>query len=238
MNEDKLKQNYDVREKLIVALDFDSQMKAMKFVSTVQDKIKVLKVGLELYSVAGPDLVAKLIDMGFDVFVDLKLHDIPNTVNKAAKVLGRMGVKYATAHAAGGKEMLVSANEGFLEGRTDAKLKGDCYMLGVSVLTSDLGHSVDLLISRVKEIEDARLSGLVCSGVDLNILKSAGNRMFKVVPGIRPPGSSKDDQIRVVTPNEAIQMGADMIVVGRPITAAKNPSAVIDSILDSISNAS
>lgn len=222
------------KQRLAVALDFESEKKATEFLSVVKDRVKVLKVGLELYSAAGPALVLKLIDMGYEVFVDLKLHDIPNTVYRAAKVLGKMGVKYTTAHAAGGKEMLVSANEGFLEGYNESGADGPCYMLGVSVLTSDPASTTDLLKFRVKTIREANLSGLVCSGSDLEIINRKQNSLFKVVPGIRLSNSNKDDQIRVTTPDLAVELGASMIVVGRPITLSPDPIATVEEILELI----
>jgi orotidine-5'-phosphate decarboxylase len=233
--EDNKTQNLESSiEKLAVALDFADEKEAMKFVGLMEDRIKIYKVGLELFSVSGPQFVSKLIGLGYDVFVDLKLHDIPNTVYGAAKALGKLGARFITAHSSGGVEMLQAANEGFNEGCSDGGWGGLRYCLGVSVLTSDPYFTDQLLFSRVETIVTAGLKGLVCSGTDLSKLTQKIGHLFKVVPGVRPVGSFENDQLRVTTPSNAIASGADLLVVGRPITLSSNPIAATNEILRSI----
>ncbi len=223
--------------KLAVALDFDNDAEALRIVDLLKDEVGVYKVGLELFSASGPDVVSKIIDRGKNVFVDLKLHDIPNTVYKAARVLGSLGAKLITAHSAGGSDMLRAAAEGFIEGRTDAGLDENCYCLGVSMLTSDPSFSQNLFLNRLEAIIESGINGMVCSGTDLSIASDKAVDLFKVVPGIRPSGSPKGDQLRVTSPADAIKLGADLLVVGRPIIESSDPLATVQMILESISQA-
>jgi len=226
-------------ERLIVALDVSSPAEAQKIVSSLGDSVHIYKVGMQLYTAAGPDIVRGLISSGRKVFLDLKFHDIPNTVAAAVREARQLGVSMLTVHAAGGTKMLLAATEAARE--TDAKLQ----VLAVTVLTSmdeqDLHETgVDLplaeQVARLASIAlDAGCAGVVSSAREVKSLRARlGSDFLAVTPGVRPAGSAHGDQARVTTPAEAIAAGATHIVVGRPITAAANPALELDKILKEI----
>jgi orotidine-5'-phosphate decarboxylase len=172
-------------------------------------------------------------DMGYDVFLDLKLHDIPTTVEKAARVIGALGVKYLTIHAMGGPVMLRAGVEGFQQGAAAAGL-GQPIPLAVTVLTSDNDAPEHILPKRIAHAVEAGTGGVICAGTDVALVKQLAPRMKTVVPGTRPPGAPTHDQARVTTPAEAVQAGADVLVIGRAVTAADDPKAAAEALAASI----
>ncbi len=208
------------REILALALDVDDLVAATRLARSLSGYFRVAKVGLELYAAAGPEAVGAMIDLGYDVFCDMKLHDIPNTVNRCARVLGELGVSLLTAHAAGGGEMLRAAADGLRAGSS-----GSARLLAVSVLTSEeAGATTEDLVARRFELAAAAgCGGVVCASVDLARTRHVAPELLRVVPGIRLPGDSHDDQRRVAAPAEAVAAGADLLVVGRSVTKAGDP---------------
>src|SRR6516165_5119334 len=225
----------EYRERLIVALDVSSSAAAQKIVAAVGDAAHTFKVGMQLYTAEGPQVVRDLVAAGRRVFLDLKYHDIPNTVAAAVAEAARLGVSMLTVHAAGGGKMLRAA-------AAAASAQPGLIVLGVTVLTSLTDHDLYQL-GVADEVEDQvlRLAALAlangCSGVvaaarEASLLRSKLPGDFAIVtPGVRPAGSAAGDQARVVTPAEAIAAGATHIVVGRPITEAPDPGAEARAIL-------
>ncbi|HEX5616464.1 MAG TPA: orotidine-5'-phosphate decarboxylase [Acidimicrobiia bacterium] len=211
-----------IRQRLALVLDLDDADAAITLASSLQPWFGVAKVGLELYTAVGPAVVARLRDQGFDVFLDLKLHDIPNTVERAARVAGRHGVSYLTVHAAGGLAMLRAAVGGLADG-APATGERPPVVLGVTVLTSDADASA--FDERLQVALDARVGGIVCAVSELARVKRAHPELVVAVPGIRARGDDHHDQARVGTPGEVAALGADLLVVGRAVTAADDPRA-------------
>lgn len=221
------------RPRLAIALDLDDPVEAIRLASEVAAYFDVAKVGLELYAAAGPSVVEHLLALGFSVFVDLKLHDIPTTVERAARVLGGLGASYATVHAAGGVEMVAAAVTGFAVGAANAGLVPPI-TLGVTVLTSDVDAPAQLLSDRVRVSLAAGAGGVVCAAPDLAIVKKVAPDLVTVVPGVRPPAAEAYDQSRVATPLEAVSMGADVLVIGRPVARAADPAKAAEAIARSL----
>src|SRR4051794_35272976 len=209
----------DVRGKLALVLDNDDLVAATRLAKQLQPYFGVAKVGLELYSAVGPDAIAALKDLGYDVFVDLKLCDIPTTVERSARVLGSLGASYTTMHAFGGVTMLRAGVLGLREGAASAGLP-DPVALAVTVLTSDGDAPPHILPKRVRVAVEAGAGGIICAAEDLREARQYGPRLVTVVPGIRPAGSDHDDQARASTPRDAIDAGADLLLIGRAITKA------------------
>ena len=217
-----------MKDRIIVALDTDSPEAALGTVSSLSGEVGLFKVGMELFPRGGPDLVGRIRGAGADVFLDLKFHDIPNTVAGAVRSAVSLGVKFATVHASGGKAMLSAA--------ADAARGSKTMILAVTVLTSlddadlaSIGFSdraadaVDRLAGLAVQ---SGIRGIVCSAKEVAIIRSrVGKDVVLVTPGVRLPENAAGDQKRVVTPSEAIRAGADYIVVGRPITRAADPVA-------------
>jgi orotidine-5'-phosphate decarboxylase len=232
-------QQKDPRQKLIVALDVSSTAAAQKIVASVGDSAHTYKVGMQLYTAIGPQIVRDLVSSGRNVFLDLKYHDIPNTVAKAVTEAAKLGVSMLTVHASGSNRMLRAAVDA-------AKARPGLMVLAVTVLTSMDEHDVET-IGMQGTLQDSvnRLAALAlangCQGIVTSAREAAGVRAelghaFAIVtPGVRPAGSEVGDQVRVVTPAEAIAAGATHIVVGRPITAAADPAAEARAILSQIS---
>jgi len=212
----------DVRDRLALALDVDDLAVAVALADRLHPWFGVVKVGLELFTAAGPAAVEKLARSDRRVFLDLKLHDIPTTVGKAARQVGRLGVGYVTLHAAGGVEMLRAGVDGLLAGAADAGMAERPVALGVTVLTSDPDASA--FPARLASATEGGCGGVVCSVRELPFVKER-SRLIAVVPGIRLPGGATHDQARVGSPAEAIAAGADLLVVGRAVTAADDPEA-------------
>jgi orotidine-5'-phosphate decarboxylase len=229
---------YDARERLIVALDVSSAA-AQKIVAAVGDSALTYKVGMQLYTAEGPQIVRDLISSGRKVFLDLKYHDIPNTVGSAVREAAGLGVHMLTVHASGGTKMLRAATEA--AGDVNPALK----VLAVTVLTSmdeaDLnGVGVHApVLDQVLRLGSLALAagcqGLVASAQEASELRKLGTDFLIVTPGVRPAGADHGDQARVVTPAEAIKAGATHIVVGRPITGAKDPASEARGILEEMS---
>lgn len=221
------------RDRLALAFDVDDLIAARRLARSLRPYFGVAKVGLELYTAAGPEGVGMLIDLGFDVFLDLKLHDIPTTVGKAAKVAGAFGVSYLTVHAFGGVDMLRAAVEGLSEGAQAAELP-DPTVLAVTVLTSDADAPAHILPKRVQAALEGGCGGIVCAASDVKEARHYGPRLEIVVPGIRMPGAPADDQVRRATPAEAIEAGADLLVVGRTVTHADDPVRAAEELVKSL----
>lgn len=219
---------------LALALDVDDHVAAMRLAGQLRPFFRVAKVGLELYSAVGPEAVTGLMNLGYDVFCDLKLHDIPTTVNKAARVVGALGAGYLTVHTSGGLDMVRAGVEGFAEGAERAGLPTPV-LLGVTVLTSDADAGPEVLRHRIGTAVESGCGGVVCSAVDLATVQELGPDLFTLVPGIRPAGVGADDQVRVATPAEARAAGADLLVIGRAVTQADDPEAAAASIVESMS---
>lgn len=215
---------------LVLALDTDDLVVAMRLAAELRPFFSTAKVGLELYSAVGPDAIGGLVNLGYDVFCDLKLHDIPTTVNKAATVIGALGARYLTVHTSGGVDMVRAGVEGFAEGASRAELAPPT-LLGVTVLTSDADATDSVLRQRLGVAIEAGCGGVVCSAPDLSTVRAIGPRLFTLVPGIRPEGSDHDDQARVATPRAALDAGADLLVIGRPVTQAEDPVAAAATIV-------
>jgi orotidine-5'-phosphate decarboxylase len=224
------------RERLIVALDVSSAKDAQKIVSSLGDSVQLYKVGMQLYTAEGPQVVRDLVASGRKVFLDLKYHDIPNTVAAAVREAAQLGVSMLTVHASGGTKMLRAAVEA-------AREKGSALqILAVTVLTSmddqDLneigmqGPVEDQVVRLASLALDAGCAGVVSSPQEVKTLRAKlGSDFLVVTPGVRPAGAAHGDQARVATPAEAIAAGATRIVVGRPITAAADPAAEAAKIL-------
>jgi orotidine-5'-phosphate decarboxylase len=214
----------EARRRLALAVDVDDLVEAQRLGRRLAPWFATAKVGLELYSAAGPEAVSAMRDLGYDVFCDLKLHDIPTTVGRAARVLGSLGVRYLTIHTAGGPAMLRAGTDGFRQGAAEAGLP-EPVPLGVTVLTSEAEASVHVLHHRVALGLGAGCAGFVCAAPDVAAVRQLAPRSFLVTPGIRPAGAPVDDQSRVATPAAAVAAGADVLVVGRPVTRADDPEA-------------
>ncbi len=213
-------------ERLILALDVDSIQEAGRLVRLFRDKVSLYKVGLSLFTSAGPDVVRMIQDEGGRVFLDLKFHDIPNTVARACELAARLHVFMMNLHARGGVEMMKAA----------AAAVGDrSILLGVTVLTSDVEtkDTRSEVVRLATEAKNSGLGGVVCSAQEARSVREACGQGFVIVtPGIRPAeGHTKDDQRRTMTPSEALQNGSDYLVVGRPVLESTNPIQALDSIL-------
>ena len=227
--------------KVVVALDFNKKNEALSFVDKISPTDCKLKVGKEMFTYYGPDFVKTLTGKGFDVFLDLKFHDIPNTVAKAVTAAADLGVWMVNVHASGGSQMMVKAKQALAHYGKDSPL-----LIAVTVLTSmsenDLrglginktpAEQVSFLANLTKE---SGLDGVVCSAMEAAQLKSTLGESFKLItPGIRPAGVAQNDQQRVMTPEQAIQAGVDYLVIGRPITQSTDPQRVLEQININIS---
>jgi orotidine-5'-phosphate decarboxylase len=211
----------DVRRRLALALDVDDVAAAVKLADRLHPWFGVVKVGLELFAGAGPAAVEALAAPGRRIFLDLKFHDIPTTVGKAARQVGRLGVGYVTLHAAGGVDMLQAGVDGLEAGAAESGFDRPV-ALGVTVLTSDPDASAFPV--RLEAAAAGGCGGVVCSVRELPVVKER-SQLLAVVPGIRLAGGATHDQARVGTPSEAIAAGADLLVIGRAVTAASDPEA-------------
>ena len=227
--------------KVLIALDYANEQDALDFVSKISPADCRLKVGKEMFTYFGPQFVKKLTEKGFDVFLDLKFHDIPNTVAKAVTAAAELGVWMVNVHASGGPEMMSKAKQALEKYGDDAPL-----LIAVTILTSmDEAELKRLNIDKTPQeqvmflanlAKESGLDGVVCSAQEATALKQALGQEFKLVtPGIRPAGSAKGDQKRVMTPKEAIDAGSDYLVIGLPITQATDPQVTLIEINDSLS---
>ncbi len=233
-----------VDPKVIVALDFANPMHALALADRLDPHACALKVGKEMFVVAGPEPVRWMIQRGFNVFLDLKFHDIPNTVAQACAAATRLGVWMLNVHAAGGRAMLAAAREA-VDKTAAERAAAPPLLIAVTVLTSladndlreqGIGESATAqAVKLARMTSECRLDGVVCSAVEAKHMRTALGPRFKLVtPGIRLAGAAKDDQARIITPESAIANGADYLVVGRPITQADDPIAALASINASI----
>ncbi|MFP4511396.1 MAG: orotidine-5'-phosphate decarboxylase [Acidimicrobiales bacterium] len=219
---------------LALVLDVDDHVAAMRLAAQLRPFFRVAKVGLELYSAVGPEVVTGLMNLGYDVFCDLKLHDIPTTVNRASRVIGALGASYLNVHTSAGVDVVRAGVEGFADGAERAGLPAPM-MLGVTVLTSDQDSSESVLRRRLDVAVEAGCGGVVCGAPDLATVREVGPSLFTVVPGIRPEGADHHDQVRVATPRAALDAGADLLVIGRAVTHADDPEAAAVAIVESLS---
>jgi len=225
--------------RIIVALDFPSTGRALELVEQLDPGLCRLKVGKELFTRAGPELLKSLGDKGFDIFLDLKYHDIPNTVAAACAAAADLGVWMLNVHASGGRKMMQTARE-----RLD-RLEHRPLLVAVTVLTSlgagDLaeigfaGTPADN-VRRLARLADASgMDGVVCSPREAGLLRADCREGFRLItPGVRPRDAAKDDQERVMTPGDAVRAGSDFLVIGRPITAAPDPLRALERIRDEL----
>jgi orotidine-5'-phosphate decarboxylase len=214
----------DPKDRLAIALDVDDLVVAVRLAKAVRGHVGVAKVGLELYSAVGPDAITAMVDLGFTVFADIKLHDIPTTVRRSAAVFGSLGARYLNFHAAGGEAMLAAGVEGLIAGAAGAGLPVPV-PVAVTVLTSEADAPAELLTERARLAVAAGCGGVVCAVADIPTIRAVGPELVCITPGIRMSGSDLDDQGRVATPAEAIAAGADLLVLGRTVTAADDPAA-------------
>ncbi|MES9869529.1 MAG: orotidine-5'-phosphate decarboxylase [Sedimenticola sp.] len=221
--------------RIIVALDFPAEAPALELVSSLDPSLCRLKVGKEMFTRLGPAFVEKLAARGFDIFLDLKFHDIPNTVAAACAAAADLGVWMMNVHASGGRKMMETARDR-LEGLSKRPL-----LIGVTILTSmgeediaEVGYSGTPAdnVSRLARLADASgLDGIVCSPLEASVVRpDVSDDFLLVTPGVRPAFASTDDQKRIMTPRNALENGADMLVIGRPITAAADPMEALKLI--------
>jgi orotidine-5'-phosphate decarboxylase len=229
------------KDRLAVALDFPDEKEAIRLVDQLGQTCQWYKVGMELYYAAGNSIVQKLRDRGFNIFLDLKLHDIPNTVAGAVRSATQAGVSLLTIHASGGGAMMTAAADA-------ASAPNSPRLLAVTVLTSMDANELagigitaspaDQVLRLAKLAKKSGINGMVCSPEEVALLrKETGPDTLLVIPGIRPAGADIGDQKRIATPAQAIAQGASLLVVGRPITRATDPAAAAQSILDEIEQA-
>jgi orotidine-5'-phosphate decarboxylase len=223
-------------EKIIVALDVPTKAEALTLVEQLRNEIAIFKIGLQLYTAEGPEIVRAVLATGAKVFLDLKLHDIPNTVARAVESASRLGVQMLTIHLSGGREMIRAA----ASARSDGMV-----ILGVTVLTSidqkmfdELGHPnmIDMQVLLLAKLGvHAGIDGIVASAQEIKMLRAQfGDKIKIVAAGIRPSWSDPADQKRIMTPREAVEAGADYLVIGRPITAHPKPQMAVAQILSEI----
>lgn len=222
---------------LLVALDLPTAEEAVRLAERLADHVGGFKIGLELLLGPGPATLAAIRQLGKPVLADAKLHDIPNTVERAARQLGALGARWVTVHASGGEEMMRAAVAGLMDGSRG----NEAGILAVGVLTSLGGSELAAVgiagtpgkqVARLAKLaHTAGVEGIVCSVRELGDVAQVAPSLLKVTPGIRPAETDHADQVRVGTPAEAIRRGADLIVVGRPITRAKDPIATTRAII-------
>jgi orotidine-5'-phosphate decarboxylase len=226
--------------KIVIALDYAQPQEAINFITQLDPSLCRLKVGKELFTAGGPQLVEALIKQGFDVFLDLKFHDIPTTVSKACEAASRLGVWMLNVHASGGQAMMEAAREGV------SRSGQHPILIAVTVLTSMnqttlnqlgvAGTVEDHVLRLAKLTKASGLDGVVCSAQEARLLRdNFGQDFCLVTPGIRPADASLDDQSRVVTPRQALELGSSYLVIGRPITQSNSPLATLQEIHQEIS---
>jgi orotidine-5'-phosphate decarboxylase len=223
-------------DKIVVALDVATKSEAMRLVEQLREQISFFKIGLQLYTAEGPEIVRAVIASGAKIFLDLKLHDIPNTVARAVESASKLGVQMLTIHLSGGSEMIRAAV---------AARKREMSILGVTVLTSSTQHTLDEIgieeqldrhVLRLGNLGVAAgIDGVVASPFETRFLRNElGDKIKIVVPGVRPSWAEPGDQKRFMTPREALEAGANYLVIGRPITAHKNPREAVERILEEL----
>jgi orotidine-5'-phosphate decarboxylase len=225
----------DPRDRLALALDVDDLVVALRLARRLRPWFGVAKIGLELFGAAGPETVSALTVEGYRVFLDLKLHDIPTTVARASRVIGGLGAAYTTVHTQGGEAMVRAAVAGMAERAAGAGAPAPS-VLGVTVLTSETEADADTLSARSTLAAVAGCAGLVCAAADLAVTRRAAPGLVTVVPGIRPSSTARDDQARAATPSAALAAGADILVIGRAVTAAEDPERVAAALVEEVAS--
>ncbi|WP_237065439.1 orotidine-5'-phosphate decarboxylase [Microbulbifer guangxiensis] len=226
-----------VSSPVIVALDYDNASAALAMADQLDPALCRVKVGKELFTIAGPDVVRELVKRGFEVFLDLKFHDIPNTVAAAVRAAAELGVWMVNVHASGGSRMMRAAAEA-LESYGDQRP----LLIGVTVLTSTAPEELpevgvqrplqEQVLALATLARDSGLDGVVCSAQEASALRrECGEDFALVTPGIRPAGAAADDQRRIVTPARAMELGSSYLVIGRPVTGAPEPVEALKGIL-------
>jgi orotidine-5'-phosphate decarboxylase len=230
-----------MKEKICLVLDVSTRKEAMDLVRPLYDLTGMFKVGMQLFTAEGPSIVREIISGGGKVFLDLKFHDIPNTVMSAAVEAARLGVSMMTIHTAGGMAMMQAVAKKLRENFGSSKPM----VVGVTVLTSlddnalretGVTSTIDTQVLRMAKLaEESGVDGVVCSPREIQMIRRSVRSDFKIVtPGIRLPGQSADDQQRMATPRDAIDAGADYIVIGRAVTNAPNPRQALESLLEGL----
>lgn len=238
----------EARKRLIVALDVPTEEEALELFHELKEDVEFFKIGLQLFTLAGPRIVRSIIGNEGKVFLDLKLHDIPNTVASAVREAAGLRASLLTLHTSGGETMLRAARESADQWSQDSGEESPG-LLGVTILTSlnqkevdrvGFGYEIDDLVVRLARLaSDCRLDGIVSSPLELKRLKQSGvSGLLFVTPGIRPASSSSDDQTRIMTPARAIAAGSSYMVIGRPIIRAESPAAAARSVLEEIRSSS
>lgn len=231
-----------MKSKIFVALDVENKEKALEIVSDLRGLGACFKIGKQLFTSTGPELVREIVAMGEDVFLDLKYHDIPNTVAKAGVAAAQLGVKIFNVHASGGRKMMEAVREEM------NKLTNPPLVLAVTILTSlgeedirEVGfdRTIPEQIAKLAKLaKDSGMDGVVASPLEIELIRETCGRDFKILtPGIRPAFAAVNDQKRIATPAEALRKGADYLVIGRPITAAENRREAFLKILEECKNA-
>lgn len=236
----------DARRRIIVALDVEREVDAIAIADELRDSVGAFKIGLQLFTAGGPQMVSRFVDRGFRIFLDLKFHDIPNTVAKASVEAARLGVWMFNMHASGGSQMMRTAVEEVGE-YCDLENRERPIMIGVTVLTSSdtvsleeqgFGESVSSRVTRLARLaSDAGLNGVVASAQEVPSIREAveAKTFLTVTPGIRSRGATVDDQKRVTTLREALSAGTDYVVIGRPITGSSDRKGAVDKMLEELS---
>jgi len=236
--------NLELNRRVMVALDVDSREKALQLAEQLKGTGCWLKVGMELYNATGATIIKELKEKGFPIFLDLKLHDIPNTVGRAARVLAGYGADMLTIHCSGGYEMMARAVQATHEVRNQGTTGERMKVIGITVLTSldeerlqndlGVGRTLQSQVVGLAELgQKAGLDGVVASAQESKLLREhLGSEFLIITPGIRPAGSETHDQARTLTPKEAIAAGSSYLVVGRPITQAPNPREALEHLWD------
>ena len=231
-----------MKSKIFVALDVENKEKALEIVSDLRGLGACFKIGKQLFTSTGPELVREIVAMGEDVFLDLKYHDIPNTVAKAGAAAAQLGVKIFNVHASGGRKMMEAVREEM------NKLTNPPLVLAVTILTSlgeedirEVGfdRTIPEQIAKLAKLaKDSGMDGVVASPLEIELIRDVCGKDFKILtPGIRPAFAAVNDQKRIATPAEALRKGADYLVIGRPITAAENRRVAFLKILEECQNA-
>ena len=221
----------EVRDRLVLPLDVGDLDRALATATLLAPWFGIAKVGHELYAEAGPEAFDRLQELGFRVFADLKYYDIPTTVERAARSIGRRGVQFLNFPAVGGEAMLRAGIEGLREGAREAGHVAPV-ALAVTVLTSDA--RTDAFDERLDVTVGAGCDGVVCSAHEIAAVRARDARLATMVPGIRLAGGEHHDQARVATPEEAVRAGADWLVIGRPVTGAADPEAAATEVAQSV----
>ncbi len=222
------------RDSLVLALDLDEKRDALSIASSLNPFFGIVKVGLQLFSNVGPEIISELKSINLKVFIDLKLFDIPNTVYSATKALAKLGVDFITVHLSGGEEMVLACKEGVRDGLIVGS--APTTVLGVTVLTSEPQATEATMTERLSIAKNTNIEGVVCASSDLKFVNNFAPNLLTLVPGIRLKGNENNDQKRVATPSEAFKSGADFIVLGRSITNSPNMIDAAKRVLENLKN--